>query len=78
MKVEIGDKLTLFNGDEFRVVNILKYNGRDFMYLLNIKDSNKSWIYEYRHEDGKMQVKREKDEKVIEEIMKLIKSEVEE
>ncbi len=78
MRIEIGDKITLFNGDEFRVVNILKYNGRDFMYLLNIKDSNKSWIYEYRQKDGKMQVKREKDEKVIEEILNLIKSEGEE
>ena len=78
MKVEIGDKLTLFNGEEYRVVNILKYNNKDFMYLLNMKDPNNSWIYEYRDVNGKMQVKKEKDEKIVEEILELIKSEIEE
>lgn len=75
MKVEIGDKITLFNGEEFRVVNILKYKDKDFMYLLNIKEPDKSWIYEYKHEDGKMKVKREKDEEVIKEILKMIRNE---
>ena len=75
MKVEIGDKITLFNGEEFRVVNILKYNNKDFMYLLNINEPDKSWIYEYRNVDGKVQVKKEDDEEIIKEILKLIKNE---
>ncbi|MBR3152620.1 MAG: hypothetical protein IKF52_03335 [Clostridia bacterium] len=75
MKVEIGDRITLFNGEEFRVVNILRYKDKDFMYLLNIKEPDKSWIYEYRDIDGKVQVKKEKDEELIKEILELIKSE---
>lgn len=75
MKVEIGDKITLFNGEEFRVVNILKYKDRDFMYLLNVNDPDKSWIYEYRDIEGKVQVKKEKDEKIIKEILELLKNE---
>ena len=75
MKVEIGDKITLFNGEEYRVVEIIKYDGKDFMYLLNIKDPEKSWVYEYRNDGEKMQVKREKDKKIINEVLELIKNE---
>ena len=78
MKVEIGNKITLFNGEEFRVVDILKHKNKDYMYLLNINDPDKSFIYEYRKIDDKVQVKKEKDEKIIEEVMNLIKNNGEE
>ena len=42
----------------------------------NLKDLSKSWIYEYKEdENGKVQVKREKDEKILGEILELIKNE---
>ena len=42
MKVEIGDKITLFNGEEFRVVNILKYRDkRRRSYKRNFKNDKK-------------------------------------
>ena len=78
MKVEIGNKITLFNGEEFRVVDILKHKNKDYMYLLNINDPDKSFIYEYRKIDDKVKVKKEKDEKIIEEVMNLIKNNGEE
>ena len=68
MEIKIGGKITLSNKREFRIVEMLEYNGFKYLLCSTTEKPILPAVFEYRVIDGKNSVRLEENENILEQI----------
>lgn len=72
--LKIGSKMTLSGNREFRIVDIRKEHGKDYIVCSTNKKPILPIVFEYKADGEKIKVREEKDNKILMEIYnKMIK-----
>ena len=75
MELKIGGKITLSNKREFRIIEMVEYNGLKYLMCSTTEKPIIPVILEYRVIDGKDSVRLEENENILEQIYLKIRKE---